>query len=171
MNAHTARPGQTAPPHPRVVVGVADSAEGRAALRFAAELAESFSLPLHLVRVWRDVDWFLSAPAGAPVVPGGDRAGDQRLLDHAAARARQLAPGIPVTAEIVAGSIYAVLLERSPGAYVLVLGAAAGDDPGDIGGWYLEHAHCPVIVVDAAGRILDDAPARAPRGAALPAPG
>ena len=138
----------------RVVAGVADTPEGRAAVHTAAEIAETFSRPLHLVRVWRDVDWFLSAPRTAMPALRRDKLHDGELLDEALRTARQVAPSVPVTAEMTPGSIYAVLLEQSRDAHTLVLGSERDDSVGTIARWYLDHARCPVLVVDAAGEAV-----------------
>ncbi len=139
---------------PRVIVGVADTPEGRAAVQVGADIAETFSLPLHLVRVWRDVDWFLSAPISAMTVLQRSNQYSCDLLDAATRAAREFAPSVPVTAEVERGSIYAVLLDLSVGAHTLVLGSEHDEHPGPIAQWYLEHACCPVLIVDAAGEAV-----------------
>jgi nucleotide-binding universal stress UspA family protein len=141
---------------PYVLVGVGSTPASAAAVRAAAEIAESFALPLHLVRVWRDVDWFLSAPADAVPELVAEEHEDRRLLAAAAAAARSVAPDIPVRTEFVPGSVYAVLLDRTPRAHVLVLGCEYGTEPGHIAQWYLEHARCPVLVVGAGGQVAAD---------------
>jgi nucleotide-binding universal stress UspA family protein len=135
-----------------VVVGVGTSPSARAALAVAAQLAEQHAWPLHLVRVWRDVDWFLSAPAGQLPLLSAEEKDDERLLVDEYVRARELAADVPVTCEFVPGSVYAILLERSQGARLLVLGCSGTrPGPGEIGSWYLEHARCPVRIVAADG--------------------
>jgi K+-sensing histidine kinase KdpD len=124
----------------QVVVGVADTLTARAALRMAAKLADLYSLPLHLVRVVREHN---------------DEHHDRVILDDAARLARYVAPKVEVLAEFATGDIYAVLLDRARSAHTLVLGAAEKDGvPGAIGRWYLDHAACPVLVVDAEGRAV-----------------
>src|SRR5579875_3052492 len=81
-----------------VVVGVDDTPEGAAAVRTAADIAETFGVLLRLVRVWRDVDWFLSAPVSAMTVLTADEQADRAVLDEATTTARRAAPTVPITA-------------------------------------------------------------------------
>lgn len=150
--------------HHKIVVGVSDDREGRAAVHVAAELAQMHLLPLHLVRVWREVDWFYSAPASAfPGLVAGKRR-DQVMLSEAADQVRRIAPSVPVTAELAAGDLFDILLERSHGAHALVLGGPREMQPKSVVEWMSEHVKCPLLIIDAGGRIvagtLDTAAAR-----------
>jgi nucleotide-binding universal stress UspA family protein len=139
VNRHEVRP---------VLVGIDDSPPGRAALDVAIRLARQQHVPLSLVRVWRDVDWFLSAPADQVPELIRDKHAEQVVFAGACAHARAAAPELEVDGDFVPGSIHAVLLNRSESAQVLVLGTSTSEDgPGTIGAWYLEHARCPVVVV------------------------
>jgi K+-sensing histidine kinase KdpD len=123
-----------------VLVGVADSRSGQAALRMGAQLARTLALPLHLVRVGSNAAL---------------EAHERVVLDAAVALARYVAPSISVLAEFAVGDVREVLLNNTHQAHTLVLGAAENDGvPGLIGRWYLEHAFCPVLVVDANGRAV-----------------
>jgi hypothetical protein len=132
-----------------IVVGVSDTPSGWAAIRAAAALARQDRAPVELVRVWRDVDWFLSAGAAQRQNLVLDKHREQRIFATACAYARALAPEVEVCGEFVPGSIYGVLLERTDSARRLVLGTSnAEGGPGDVGAWYLEHARCPVSVIE-----------------------
>lgn len=156
----------------RILVGIAATPSARHALAVAAELAEEFDVPLHLVRVWRDVDWFLSARADELPALHDEERTEQNLLVSEYVRARELAPSVPVSCEFVPGSIFAVLLERTECAGLLVLGTSATTgDVGDIGAWYLEHARCAVRIVAPDGTtVAASEPAAAPRSTAPAAP-
>jgi nucleotide-binding universal stress UspA family protein len=156
----------------RILVGIAATASAHQALAVAAELAEEYDVPLHLVRVWRDVDWFLSARADELPALHDEERTEQNLLVTEYVRARELAPSVPVSCEFVPGSIFAVLLERTESAGLLVLGASStAGDVGDIGTWYLEHARCAVRIVAADGSTIagtDPAPAAREAAPATP---
>ena len=138
----------------KIVVGVSDDREGRAALHVAAELAQTHLVPLHLVRVWREVDWFYSAPACAFPALVADKRRDQVLLSEAADQSRRIALGVAVTAEFAAGNLFDILLERSRGAYALVLGGPRQLQSNSVVGWMSEHVQCPLLIVDAGGRTV-----------------
>ncbi len=150
----------------RVVVGVAPSAAGRAAVRFAARTAADQEATLDLVRVWRDVDWFFSMTvADVRALADGERA-DRALLQEAVELARATAPTVAVVEDFASGDLYDDLLARTADAVMLVLGA---DDPtnpeaaaGSIDDWFHRHAHCPVIVVDPDGAVLGGDPVSQP---------
>lgn len=98
--------------------------------------------PLSLVRVWREVDWFLSARAGQ--VP-------DLIKDKHAERARFAGACAPASPPPKSWSpatshraVSTVLLERSESARMLVLRTSTTDGgTGTIGSWYLEHARSP----------------------------
>ena len=138
----------------RVVVGVSDSPAGRAALHVAIDIAARGRRPLHLVRVWRDVDWFMSAPMNAMDILVADEHAEQRMFAQACAEARQT--GVEVTGEFVPGDLYTSLQERTEGAELLVIGTsgAEGENSGLLTRWFTDNSHCPVIVVDAEERIV-----------------
>jgi nucleotide-binding universal stress UspA family protein len=139
VTGHAARP---------VLIGVDDSPSGRAALDVAIRLARRDRAPLDVVRVWRDVDWFLSARADQVSDLVADKHAEQKMFANACARARTAAPELEVDGDFTPGSIYAALLDRSESARVLVLGTSTTEGrTGTIGTWYLEHARCPVVVI------------------------
>lgn len=135
-----------------VLIGIADTAAGFAALDAAIRMAQEQHAPLLIIHVWQDVDWFLSAERSDIPELVHSQHDEQALLAGAAAHARATAPQLEIAAEFAPGSLYAVLLERSESARLLVLGTS-GSAPGigPIGTWYLEHARCPVLIVDEHG--------------------
>ena len=142
---------------PRIVLGVSDSAAGRAALNVAVDIAVRRRLPLHLVRVWHDVDWFLPASTDPMDVLVADEHGERDTFARICAQAMNRAPHLRLSWELIPGDVYATLLQRTSGADLLVLGTNAtyGSDTGRLGSWFIERAKCPVIVVDAAERIVE----------------
>lgn len=131
----------------RVVAGVADTASGRAAVRRAAAEAHERNCPLHLVRVWREIDCLLSmSRTEAAELPASEQA-NRLLLERAAWQARQLTGSLPVTTELVPGDLYAAMIEQSQHAGLLVIGT--DELPAGFADWLHEHAQCPVLVVGA----------------------
>jgi nucleotide-binding universal stress UspA family protein len=151
---------------PVVVVGVSGSRASAAALRWAAGEARRRHARLRVVRTW-DPEF------GAPYAPAGLRptAGEQRECAGASLAGLIRATfghQVPawVTAELAQGVAERVLVDRSAGADLLVLGSAAPPSPtarsiGPVIRACLSRAQCPVVVC-AAGQSdrLADAPAR-----------
>lgn len=142
---------------PRIVLGVSDSAAGRAALNVAVDIAMRRQLPLHLVRVWHDVDWFLPASTDAMDLLVADEHGERNTLAAICAQAMNRAPHLRLSWELIPGDVHSILLQRTTGADLLVLGTHAtnGSATGRLGPWFIERAKCPVIVVDPAERIVE----------------
>lgn len=139
-----------------VVVGVDDSAQSRAALRWAADYADLTGGTLKAVAVW-------NVPV-QPVVPGhmtmpSEIPDQDELRDQAAHRLVDALVGTldagraeQVDKLVVTGDPAAVLLEQSTDSYVLVLGnghhgALAGAVLGSVALRCLHHAECPVVLV------------------------
>ena len=140
-----------------VTVGVDDSAESRAALRWAARYTEAVGGALRAVTVW-------SAPV-RPVGPGqmmampneAETAGTlhdaaSRRLTDALIEALEVDRAELVDRQVVSGDPAAVLLEQSTDSDVLVLGngrhgALAGAVMGSVALHILRHATCPVVLV------------------------
>lgn len=151
MTCHPA--GETEPvDSSRIVAAVGVSAAAHSAVDVAADLAERTGKPLHLVRVWRDVDWFLSATAEQVAQLAAEERVEQRVLLDEYVRIRELAPSVPATCEFVPGSIYDVLTERGAAASLLVLGASEGDGA-SLADWFVEHAPCPVLAIRPDGSV------------------
>jgi nucleotide-binding universal stress UspA family protein len=139
---------------PTVVVGVDGTSESLAALRWAADEAVQRRARLHVVRAW---DPQFSAPY-APIADDWTRA--DQCAEAAAGLTTQLAavfgPQLPdgVSSEITQGVAERVLVDRSAGASLLVLGSssappAVGRAIGSVIRSCLRRAFCPVVVVSA----------------------
>jgi len=137
----------------RVVVGVGDSTEGSAALRFAFHEAEARGCALKAVRAWRrpaheHVDSPLIADDAA-------RAHEERastLLTDALRDAERNHPQVEVRRQAVEGPAHKVLLDASADADLVVVGALRrhghfGLQLGRAAHALLHHAECPVVVV------------------------
>jgi nucleotide-binding universal stress UspA family protein len=122
-----------------------------AALTFAVDEARRSHRPLHLVHV-------LQMPAGDAYVGvyGGVLEAASLILDHAMARARELAAGeIPVTSELVDhGYVVEELVHRSRSAHLVVLqrraiGRLRRIFAGSVSSGVAAKAHAPVVSVPA----------------------
>lgn len=135
-----------------VVVGVPDE-NAESILPVAIGRAREHDAAIDLVRVWRTVDWVLSAPATAMRGLAHDEEHDHKLLTDAASLIHELAPEVAVVSDFAPGDLYIELLDRTRGASVLVLGDdCVGED--SIAQWYLDHAFCPVLVVNSGGHVI-----------------
>ncbi len=139
-----------------VLIGVPD-AGADALIPTAIRRARQHGVAIDIVRVWRTVDWLLSAPASEVGGFARDEKRDEALLERAADTARELAPDLQVLVDFAPGDLYTELLERTRGASVLVVGDDLGQDA-SIAAWYLEHAFCPVAVVDDRGNVVAEGP-------------
>ena len=131
-----------------VVAGVDGSEHGLGAARFAAEEARRRGAPLHLVTV---VPWpyaGLSAPPPELDLPAMLRRGGESVVNAAA----EAVSDAEVTTSVLEGEPVNVLIERSAGAQLLVLGSrgiggVAGLLLGSTATGVVAHAHCPVVVL------------------------
>lgn len=131
-----------------VVVGLDGTGNSVPAVRWGAEEAAARHLSLHLVHSW------FSQPRNIPM---GQEAADKRrygaeVLAAAEAMALELHPGISVTTEQVAEQAVYVLVDRSRGATLTVLGSRghgsiAGFLLGSVSLQVLGNAQCPVVTV------------------------
>jgi nucleotide-binding universal stress UspA family protein len=140
-----------------VLVGVNGSTASAAALRWAADEAGRRNAWLRVVRSWDPGFDLLHAPyAGS----GGWPNAAQRRAAAAESLAAQLRDafgpviGDDISAELAAGPAERVLVDRSAGADLLVVGAAsamasAGQAIGPVIRACLNRARCPVVVVRA----------------------
>ncbi|MGP9581202.1 universal stress protein [Brachybacterium sp. AOP35-5H-19] len=135
-----------------IVVGYDDTTAAMAAVRWAAELAQSTGSGVHLVHAW---SWPLlgQGMSGIPVIdPAGPRNQASRLLDDAAEKITAQFPEVPVTAELLAGMPREVLKEISGSTDLLVvgtrgLGVVLGALLGSVSRGILHDAGCPVVVI------------------------
>lgn len=135
-----------------VIAGVDGSAQGHRAVRLAAEQARGRHRALRLVHAlgWPLNQTPITSRASGPL-DGGPRFEAERLLAQAIADARQAAPEVPVSGEIADGQPANVLLARSSGAALIVLGSRGLGGFGSLllGSVALQvstHALCPVLV-------------------------
>lgn len=139
---------------PTIVVGVDGTAASLTALRWAADEARQRGAGLLVVRTW---DPQFSAPYAAPA---DEWTRAQQCADAGAGLCAQLdavfGPQLPdgVSSELTQGIAERVLVDRSAGAGLLVLGSVAapllgGRTIGSVVRACLRRAHCPVVVVSA----------------------
>ena len=148
-----------------LVVGVEDTVEGRAAIRWALLEAQLRGLPVRAVRAWTEV---LRAgfPAGVLLQPGTMCIRDEAvrlasmLLSNAASCTGAAADVVVAAARGQAGH---VLVEATEGADLVVVGSRhAGRLTrallGSVGEHVLRHASCPVVVVPPGASPTDQPP-------------
>lgn len=129
----------------RIVVGVDGSASANAAVEWAAADARRRGLGLRIVHVCEQ--W-----AGAFAGQGAGTEFCAGALEAAADRARELAPAVDVSTELLAGGVADVLVAESARAESVVvgsrgLGGFAGMVLGSVGLTLAGHAAGPVVVV------------------------
>lgn len=160
----------------RIVVGVDGSAESRAALRWAADVAARLGATLETVQAWeyppalREWDAVPSNYGYLPMVPGIERVESCARDDLAAAVAEVLGPrpDVVVAQRVVEGHPARVLIEAAAGALLLVVGrrghgGLVGLLLGSVARACTEHAGCPVVVVPAPYAGDGDVDTSAPR--------
>lgn len=136
----------------RIVVGVDGSAHAGQALTWAMAQAVRTEARLEVVACWQ---WPATASEFAPYVdldlsPATRQAAEQAVA--AAVAATEGAQTVDVALEVVQGRASDVLVERSQGAALLVVGSRGrgtlrGALLGSVGLHCATHAHCPVLVV------------------------
>lgn len=136
----------------RVVVGVDDSAGGREALRYAAEVARWRGWTLHVVHAWHLM---------YPVAPYATNFGEveEAVMEAAHETVRDIErevlgtdPGLEIRHTIVEGPAAKLLIAASEGADLLVVGnrGRGGFSSlalGSVGQAAVHHARCPVLVI------------------------
>jgi hypothetical protein len=137
---------------PRIVVGVSDTSASRAAVRVGAAEAVRLSLPVFLLRVWRDIDRLLSMTSDEVNVFAGDRTSEIAILRAATEQARLIDPDLEVVSEFVPADLYGAMRSRCQDALLLVVGQDFVEDSDDsFGEWCIRNLECPVWVVDPTG--------------------
>ncbi|HEY2296668.1 MAG TPA: hypothetical protein VGH43_02980 [Jatrophihabitans sp.] len=131
-----------------VVVGVPD-AGADSLLTVAVGRAREHDVAIDLVRVWRTIDQLYPAPATDIAASVHDR----ELLNTAACQIREFAPDVALVVDFAPGDRYTELLDRTRGASALVIGNELVLEE-SISAWYLEHAYCPVAVVNQDGHVI-----------------
>ena len=142
----------------RIVVGVDGSPQSLDALRWAADQARATDGWIEAVIAWEVAASFGLGPSwgyGASYegLAPFDFVGSARLiLDDAVKEALGDHPGVRVERKIIEGHPAAVLIARSVGAHLVVVGGRghggfAGLLLGSVSQHVAGHAHCPVTVV------------------------
>jgi nucleotide-binding universal stress UspA family protein len=136
-----------------VVVAVDGSGESLRAVEWAVSEAQIHSTPLRIVSVASLPKMVvLQLQPERDAVLGYVRAQRDRVLAAAAARAAQLAPGLPIDTDPVEGQAARAVTESGSGALMLVTGfrgtgAFAATVLGSVTRYAADHASCPVVVV------------------------
>ena len=134
----------------RIVVGIDGSAPSMRALEWALGQAKATGSGVEAVHAWEMPTSFGMAPAMLPY-EDLDRAAQQTLAT-AVERATDGHPEVPVERQVVQGHPATVLVERSAGADLLVVGSHGhggfvGALIGSVSLNCVQHATCPVVVV------------------------
>ena len=142
----------------RIVVGVDDTAAGRAALAFALQEAARGGDGVEVVTTWHPTVPTLSYPVWAAGSSGEDRAavrGAAEQVQREALAEADVPPGVAVTARVVQGNPGPVLVDAARDARLLVVGSRALGPVraallGSVSRYCAQHAAGPVVVVPAA---------------------
>lgn len=152
----------TTPPDLPILAGVDGSEPALAAVRWAAEEAQSRQCPLRLVAVFGWVPTPEQEDPFRPTPPAWEslRHSAEETVAAAAAEARRVAPGIAVTTDLRPGVAADVLVTESAQACLLVVGnrgvgGFASLLLGSVGAAAAAHAACPVVVVRGAPAAAD----------------
>ncbi|MFF8190988.1 universal stress protein [Streptomyces bobili] len=137
----------------KVMVGVGDSTEGSAAVRFAFREAEARGCALHAVRAWRrPAHEHVDHPLVADDAVSAHEERASALLTDALRDAVRDHPKVDAHRQAVEGPAHKVLLDASAEADLVVVGALRrhghfGLQLGRVAHALLHHAECPVAVV------------------------
>jgi nucleotide-binding universal stress UspA family protein len=141
---------------PEIVVGLDDSPAGHAALLWAAEQSWLTGVPLRVVHAWQ-----MSALAATAVTSGAGEYGEAAAADARARATRWVldtlggdAATVRWTLDIAEGAPGQVLVSRSVGARLLVLGTRDHTGLhravlGSVSHYCLSHAAAPLVAVPA----------------------
>jgi nucleotide-binding universal stress UspA family protein len=146
----------TEPGQQRIVVGVNRSAGSVAALRWAAAEARLRHATLHVVHAWEPA----ARRASYAILGDSPTGGQERLRAQENLTAIMCAAfggDVPaaITVEVAEGMAERILADRSRGASLLVLGAAAavsldGRPAGPVIRACMRSARCPLVIITAA---------------------
>ena len=139
-------------PRNDVVVGISDSAGGRAALRFAFAEAQLRGAELVAVRGWQQSPLAAVGSVSLPPLEGLLHDGEQAIVDDCLAHVQPDFPDVKVRTEVVEQSADRALIEWSDHAGLLVVGCRHEDGHrlsrlGPIGSWLLHNSKAPIAVV------------------------
>lgn len=137
-----------------IVVGADGSPQSLAAIETAAREAAARGVPLRIVHgfIWPYMRNVPLGPSEFGPPDGGLENQAHRIVEEAVAQAKDAAPGIEVTGDVVTASASQALIGASVDASLLVvgdrgLGAFAGLLIGSVAVHAAAHAACPVLVV------------------------
>jgi nucleotide-binding universal stress UspA family protein len=138
-------------PSTEVVVGISDSAGGRAALRFAFAEAQLRGAELVAVRGWQQSPLAAVGSVRLPPLEGLLHDGERAIVDDCLAQVQPDFPDVKVRAEVAELSPDRALVEWSDHAALLVVGCRHEDGHrlsrlGPIGSWLLHNSKAPIAV-------------------------
>jgi nucleotide-binding universal stress UspA family protein len=145
-----------APPAGRIVVGVDDSEQAAAALRWALEEAALRKTSVEVVHTWAPPVSYLplDVTITANVDDGAIDAAAREFVDDLVAKALQESPdpSVPVQVTILPGSPALVLTELAADADLVVVGSHGRTGIkrfvlGSVAMSVVQHAPCPTVVV------------------------
>jgi nucleotide-binding universal stress UspA family protein len=139
----------------RIIVGVDGSDHSQAALKWAYEEAAHHGASLNVVAAWRapvlpqSPPYGSLPPEGYDTQPGNDTLA---LLERLVAELEVRTPAVDMQTSIEEGNPAKVLIERSKGADLMVVGSRGRDGfagmlLGSVSQHLVAHAHCPVTIV------------------------
>ncbi|MFH7594436.1 universal stress protein [Streptomyces racemochromogenes] len=137
----------------RILLGVSDSPGSAEAVRFALREAAARGCPLEGVRAWRcPAHETTPHPALADGVCLYHQARADTLLDEALTAPLRHCPSVHPIRTLVEGPAHRVLVDRTSGADLVVIGAhrrphRPGPQLGRVAQALLHHSRCPVAVV------------------------
>lgn len=140
----------------RIVVGVADTAGGRAALHFAFSEAALRGAEVVAVRSWSPFEWQLTPVAAGGAVSGRTTAAresaENSLLTASLLPYRAEFPQVRVRAVLSSDPVEVALRREARSSVALVLGCRRSEDAllgrmGPIASWSVKHFDLPIVVV------------------------
>lgn len=139
-------PGAEATGH-RIAVGLDGSQASVEAVRWAARQAGLTGATLELVTAWS-----FPVSYGAPSIPDVDWASEAEAIQADGRERAQLPTEVAVTSSVLQGHPADVLVARSVGADLLVVGSRGhggfvGMHLGSISNHVVAHSACPVVVI------------------------
>ena len=137
----------------RIVVGVRDSASGRAALHFAVAEAERRAAEVVAVHTWSARDRWLAADAAVQATAVELWEAEERTrLENLVDPSSDAFPDVKITTVLSTVPLEDVLERESRDAVMLVLGSRRSDDArpprlGPVAAWAAHQQSCPVVIV------------------------
>jgi nucleotide-binding universal stress UspA family protein len=134
-----------------VVVGVDGSEESLRAVEWAALEARRHPWPLRIVSAPAPMPRMHACSAAPGEIACALRGIAARALDAAIVRSEEVAPGLPLTTELLSGPAALAVAESGAGARMLVVGARgaggfAAMALGSVSRYVASRASCPVVV-------------------------